>query len=374
MSARLTADLVVVGLGPAGASAALAAARGGLRVIGVDRRREAGLPVQCAEFVPGPLLGQASGLPDAIRQPIHAMHTYLAGEAPYLTEDFRGQMIDRAAFDQALVSAAASAGAQVLFGASVKALTPDGLVLQTGQILDAPVLIGADGPRSLLGLAMGTGTQALVETRQITVALHEPHTATDIFLAPAYRGGYAWLFPKGQVAHIGLGVEPAQRHNLKPLLEALHGALVTAGRVGAEIMHLTGGAIPVGGLRRCIGQAHGRSILLAGDAAGLTNPVTGAGIASAVQSGRMAGEAAVRLARGHRDAAQDYATDLEDIFGASLARAVMRREDLLAQTPEDGAALPSHMRQAWIAYPEYWAPFVKDGADHDFSLSERAPL
>ena len=373
MSAKLSADLVVVGLGPAGASAALAAAKGGLRVIALDRRREPGLPVQCAEFVPGPLLGHVRDLPAAIRQPISAMHTYLGDEALHLTEDFRGQMIDRAQFDQALVAAAEAAGATSHFGACVKALTDDGLVLQTGQIIDAPVLIGADGPRSLLGRAMGARGEALVETRQITVALHEAHAATDIFLSPAYRGGYAWLFPKGPLAHIGLGVEPALRHKLKPLLEALHRDLVASGRVGSEIVHLTGGAIPVGGLRRCVGEAHGRSILLAGDAAGLTNPVTGAGIASAVQSGRMAGEAAVAMAQGRSDAAQDYATDIDDIFGASLARAVLRREDLLAQTPDDGVARPAHMRQAWIAYPEYWAPLMRDGVHHDFSPSERAP-
>ncbi|MBV1705659.1 MAG: NAD(P)/FAD-dependent oxidoreductase [Hyphomicrobiales bacterium] len=372
MRAGLAADLVVVGLGPAGASAALAAASGGLRVIGLDRRREAGLPVQCAEFVPGPLLGQASGLPEAIRQPISAMHTYLAGEAPCLTADFRGQMIDRAAFDQALVSAAVDAGAQVRFGASVKAITPEGVVLQNGEILDAPVLIGADGPRSLLGLAIGAGAQALVETRQITVPLHEPHAATDIFLSPDYRGGYAWLFPKGAVAHIGLGVEPALRHQLKGLLEALHAALVATGRVGREIMNLTGGAIPVGGLRRCTGMAQGRSILLAGDAAGLTNPVTGAGIASAVQSGRMAGEATVRLAQGHTQAVSDYALDLDDIFGVSLARAVARRTHLMAKPTADVRAQPQHLRQGWIAYPEYWAPLTIDGTRQNFSHNERA--
>ncbi len=358
MSARLSADLLVVGLGPAGASAALAAARGGLRVVAVDRRREAGLPVQCAEFVPGPLLGHVTGLPAAIRQPISAMHTMLAGEPPHVTEDFRGQMIDRAQFDQALVAAAQAAGATLLFGACVKALTDDGLLLQDGRWLDAPVLIGADGPRSIIGRAMGSCNDALVETRQISVALHSAHAATDIFLSPAYRGGYAWLFPKGEIAHIGLGVEPALRHRLKPLLEALHADLVAAGRVGAEVLQLTGGAIPVGGLLRCVGMVPGRNVLLAGDAAGLTNPVTGAGIAAAVQSGRMAGEAAVQLAGGRLEAAQEYAAELDDIFGVSLARAVQRRRELLAQSSDERFPLRRDWRRGWIAYPEYWAPLA----------------
>ena len=59
-------------------------------------------------------------------------------------------------------------------------------------------------------------------------------------------------------------------------------------------------------------------VLLAGDAAGLVNPVTGAGIPAAVISGRMAGEAAAALLAGNADAAADYAEDLDDMFGVSL--------------------------------------------------------
>jgi flavin-dependent dehydrogenase len=90
-------------------------------------------------------------------------------------------------------------------------------------------------------------------------------------------------------------------------------------------------------------------VLLAGDAAGLANPITGAGIASAVHSGTLAGEAAARFVAGDRAACEAYAQELEDLFGAALARAAARRRELAASSRDKPA-----LRRSWIAYPEYW--------------------
>ena len=72
-------------------------------------------------------------------------------------------------------------------------------------------------------------------------------------------------------------------------------------------------------------------VLLAGDAAGLTNPVTGAGIAAAVHSGTLAGDAAAAIVAGERSAASDYEEELRSVFGASLERALRRRGELAAR-------------------------------------------
>lgn len=218
----------------------------------------------------------------------------------------------------------------------------------------ARVIIGADGPRSAVGQAIGQVNRELAETRQITVALLQPFEATDIFLSAGIRGGYAWLFPKGDVANLGLGVDPAARDRLKPLLESLHQHLVSEGRVGTEVFGHTGGAIPVGGILEPAGRCGEAAILLAGDAAGLTNPVTGAGINAAVISGTLAGEAAVRVCESVADAATDYAEELADLFGSSLARALARRRELM-QSYATGAPSPADLERSWIAFPAYWA-------------------
>ncbi|MBU6444778.1 MAG: NAD(P)/FAD-dependent oxidoreductase [Alphaproteobacteria bacterium] len=350
MSELLQSDVLVVGLGPAGASAAEAAARAGARVIGLDRKEQAGVPVQCAEFLPAMLSDDAANC--SLRQAIAAMQTSVENAAPDLTADFRGRMIDRARFDAELVARAFAAGADCRFGASLANLSADGVAtLSDGTRVEARVIVGADGPRSRVGAAIGAINRELVETRQITVALRAPHDATDIFLSAEIVGGYGWLFPKGDVANLGLGVAPEFRARLKPLLDGLRARLIAEGRIGEAILGHTGGAIPVGGMNAAQGTLGDCAVLLAGDAAGLVNPVTGAGIPAAVISGRLAGAAVAQILSGK---AHSYSEDLEDLFSASLARALARRRELLAKF-ECGKPDERDLRRGWIAYPEYWA-------------------
>ena len=339
-----TTDVLVLGLGPAGASAAAEAARRGCKVIALDRKREPGRPVQCAEFVPAMIGIEVREVAAAARQRIDSMATFVEDDAPDLKAHFPGHMLDRAAFDAALVRHAVKAGADARFASVVRQVDRYGIVaLGNGRRLRARVVIGADGPRSRAGRAIGSVNTKLVETRQITVPLATAQASTDIFLSARIPGGYAWLFPKGDVANVGAGVDPAQKSRLRGIVADLHARLVAERRVGEEVRGLTGGAIPVGGLLDPVGSLGETRVLLAGDAAGLANPVTGAGIAAAVLSGRLAGEAA---ATGGHDA---YRQELEDLFGAALGRALRRRRELLDATPCKAA-----LRRGWIAYPEYW--------------------
>ena len=356
MSADLSCDVLVVGLGPAGASAATVAARLGARVIGFDRKRQAGFPVQCAEFVP-PLCGAAPEVvASARRQDISSMRTMIESAEPFASPDFRGLMIDRATFDAALVAEAEAAGAQLRFGALARTIEPDGAIrFSDGTRIAASVIVGADGPRSLLGQAIGSANRELVETRQATVPLLSDYAATDIFLSADYPGGYGWLFPKRDRAHVGIGLAPGSRHRLKPLLDSLLARLIAQGRVGSNVLAMTGGPIPAGGMVTPHGEIGRALVLLAGDAAGLANPVTGAGISAAVQSGQLAGEAALRRLGGDAEAGSRYRDDLTDLFGPPLARALRRRREVLAACQASSIPSASALSRGWIAFPEYWA-------------------
>jgi geranylgeranyl reductase family protein len=354
-AAHTEVDVLVVGLGPAGAAAACEAASRDLNVLAVERNAEPGLPVQCAEFVPMMIGMTTPDMGDSRIQAIGEMHTFVAGDAPHATPDFRGYMVDRARFDRHLIDKAIKTGADCRFATPLRGLAPDGTAtIGDGETVTARVVIGADGPRSRVGEAIGAVNTELVETRQITVDLPDPHAATDIFLNADIVGGYAWLFPRGNVCNLGLGVVAEHKARLKPLLDALHAQLVAEGRVGRTIHRHTGGLIPVGGIVGPSGMLGERAVLLAGDAAGLTNPVTGAGIPSAVLSGTMAGASAVDFIGGDADAPADYAEELDDTFGPSLALALRRRREILdtyrqGRLPDNGA-----LRNAWIAFPQYW--------------------
>ncbi len=360
-----TPDVLVVGLGPAGSRAAEAAALAGLRVIALEKRVEAGKPVQCAEFVPSMIERDVPAVGAVTAQTVERMLTFIEDDPrPEETPAFRGRMIDRAKFDRLLADNAAKAGADCRYGVKVLGIDADGTVHISGGARFKPrVLIGADGPRSRVGKAIGQVNRALVETRQLTVPLVLPHDATDIFLSADYRGGYGWLFPKGAIANVGLGIcvdgaldGKSTRRGLKEMLLALLQRLARERRIGTNGWALTGGAIPVGGRLKSTGRLDETAVLLAGDAAGLTNPVTGAGIASAVQSGTMAGRAAVDFINGRGAALDDYEQELGDIFDAALGRALRRRRELLACYENGGNPDARALADGWIGSPRYWRP------------------
>jgi geranylgeranyl reductase family protein len=357
-------DIVVVGLGPAGSRAAEAAARAGVTVVALEKRAQAGTPVQCAEFVPSMIERDVPAVGDVTEQMIARMLTFVEDdEKPCETPEFRGRMIDRAGFDRMLAENAARAGADCHYGVTVLRIDADGTLHTSQGDFKPHALIGTDGPRSRVGKAVGQINRELVETRQLTVPLVLPHDATDIFLSADYRGGYGWLFPKGAVANVGLGIsvdgardDKGTRRSLKEMLLALLQRLSVERRIGTNGWALTGGAIPVGGRLRAIGRLGGTAVLLAGDAAGLTNPVTGAGIASAVQSGTMAGKAAADFINSRATALDEYEEDLGDIFDGALNRALRRRRELLA-CYRNGCKPDAHaLADGWIGSPRYWRP------------------
>ncbi|MES2364525.1 MAG: NAD(P)/FAD-dependent oxidoreductase [Pseudomonadota bacterium] len=349
-------DVLIIGLGPAGAAAAAAAAQGGLNVLGVDRRHEIGLPVQCAEFIPLPM-GKYAKTDGVLLQRINGMKSYLPSGAVAETE-FPGLMIDRAAFDQALAHEAMAQGAELTLDSRLTKLDTAQSVARiktpSGEVdIAYKLLIAADGPHSTVAEALGLPEMEVVTTRQYTVPLKRAYVDTDIWLSPDYPGGYAWLFPKGNLANLGLGLDKRFARDMKAPLDELHQQLIAQDLVGAEISYRTGGAIPVGGLREHLVVGN---VLFTGDAAGLTHPITGAGIAAAVISGERAGQAAVALLKcDDSGALEDFEEDVRDQFEVAVNRAAQRRRwlDKFWNT-EEAHADPLH-RKSWIAFPDYFA-------------------
>jgi geranylgeranyl reductase family protein len=348
-------DVLVVGLGPAGGAAASSAAQHGLSVIAVEKKAAIGVPVQCAEFIPLPLAryAQSRGVP---QQKITGMNSVLPSGAAVATA-FSGLMIDRTAFDQALATAAAAAGAAIYAGARLHALDAQRrratIVSQEGGFEVAfGILIAADGPHSVVAGQLGLPALRTVNTRQYRVPLLQAFADTDIWLSQDYPGGYAWLFPKGAFANLGLGLDPRYAADMKSPLDALHNALAEQGRVGREVLARTGGAIPVGGLRERLSVGR---VMFAGDAAGLTHPVSGAGISAAVMSGEAAAQAAHALLKGDDASALTvYEEDMREQFGAALARGVARRHELEKIWSTPHAANDTAHRRGWIAFDEYY--------------------
>lgn len=354
MDSVRSVDVLVIGLGPAGASAARTAAEAGLRVLGVERNRVLGEPVQCAEFIPTPMGGYAKA-EKVLLQRITGMKSVLPSGQVH-ESPFPGLMINRAEFDRAIAREAECQGAELWTRTPLAALDADAHIAAVRREyvevkIRYRVLIAADGPHSPVAAQLGLEPLEVVQTRQYTVPLLRPYADTDIWLSDEYPGGYAWLFPKGALANLGLGADRRWEDNLKEPLDRLHRQLVDAGLLGEEILYRTGGAIPVGGLREHLVAG---DVLFVGDAAGLTHPITGAGIAAGVVSGELAGKAAAAHLKGDADAFEDYEEDVRDQFETAVKRAVRRRRELGRFWRTRAANEDATQRRGWIAFDEYF--------------------
>lgn len=359
-------DILVVGAGPAGSAAARAAAQAGCRVLLVERRARVGVPVQCAELIPAMLLGQLKLPRDAeggcdfiakgsfIAQKTEGMRTFLPGQAVHETRA-PGYVIHRDRFDQALAAAAVDAGAELLTDTRALSMHASGRVtLKTKGAasfdLLPRIIIGADGPRSTVGTWVNRVNHHLLPGVQMTLPLSQPLTHTEIYFDPQIVGGYAWLFPKGDVANVGLGLTAslAPPRAARRLLDRFVERLAGEGKVTAEPLAHAAGWIPAVPVRSAVAG----SILLAGDAAGHTHPITGAGIFTAVSAGTMAGRWAAQAV--HADdltLLEGYDEEWQDLLGDTLQRAADRRSLMENRWDE----FDDIIKTCWVAYREYYA-------------------
>jgi geranylgeranyl reductase family protein len=270
-------DILIVGAGPAGASAAFAAAGKGPTVILVERKEKVGLPVRCAGFIPALLLGKVGVGRDALVQFVREMKTYLP-DGDIKKTRAPGFIIMRDRFDQALARAAVDAGARLMV--STRALSmDDGFVFirdgnGTVSRIRAGIIIGADGPHSTVGAWVGHKNHSLLPAVQVQAALARGMDHTEVYFDKEIYGGYAWLFPKGEEANVGLGVKKkaGYRPSMKELLQAFFDRLKREGKITGRPYGWTAGWIPAEPLKKMVHD----NVLLVGDAAGQTHPITGA--------------------------------------------------------------------------------------------------
>ena len=363
-------DAVVVGAGPAGSAAAIALARNGRRTVLLDR---ADFPRDkpCGDLIGVRALAQARrlGIEEAaldVYPSLQGACLTSGGGALDLTAGGRGgrrllagsdaRVVPRRVFDAAIVAAARRAGAELRRGAVGRIGPWDGAgrTVEIGrgaavQELRARVLVlaGGYGSRVLLGIPepdrageppMGVAMRGYL--RGVTSPLGKIAFCLDDWLLP----GYGWVFPlpDGR-ANVGVGTL-ARGDGAPEHLRSLYERFTTDPRspAAAWLAGAEAEAAPrawpldLGPRRRPLALD---GLLVAGEAASLVGPLTGAGIAFALESGEAAGETAARaLAAGSCRLADlaPYERGIRRRFGRWLR---------MEATAQRWLSDPSHVRQ-----------------------------
>ncbi len=347
-------DLIIIGAGPAGSSAARAAAQRGAQGLFIDRRQQVGIPVQCAELVSQWISRHASFDPKAIIQTIDEMIIHFPDRTTFKMKS-PGYMLDRSLFDKELATSAVLSGAELSTGTKALQISSEGVLVQRDaqeEWIRTKVIIGADGvPSTVARLSRQPSLKQLVAL-QYEVVLFEPCFHTDIYFHLDYEGGYAWFFPKGNTANVGIGVIPAKTSLLTESLGSFLNDLKISGKLPRiEIVSKTGGSIPCEPRKQTVFG----NILLAGDSAGHAHPITGAGIINAVMSGEIAGRiAAEAILRGDLSYLKNYETEWHETFGKSLQYGFLKRNFLEENWNKRAVDFKALIQKTWVGFKEYY--------------------
>jgi geranylgeranyl diphosphate/geranylgeranyl-bacteriochlorophyllide a reductase len=310
MSALETFDVVVVGGGPTGATAAGDLAKKGRKVLLLDRM---GRIKPCGGAIP-PRLIKDFEIPDELLVAKASCARMIAPSDKAVDMPIEGGfvgMVDRDKFDEFLRVRAANDGAERRTGVFEKlSRDEDGCsvvhyVVRGGKqglpdetiSVRARAVIGADGAKS------GVGRQAIPGAKDVeyVFAYHEivkvpdnppagfDGTRCDVFyqgaLSPDF---YGWIFPHGKTMSIGTGTAD-KGFSLRGAVTELK---KQTGLENAEMLRHEGAPLPMKPLKK---WDNGRDVVLAGDAAGVVAPASGEGIYYGMYGGRVAAEAVEEL-------------------------------------------------------------------------------
>ncbi|HKA98818.1 MAG TPA: geranylgeranyl reductase family protein [Streptosporangiaceae bacterium] len=350
-------DVAIVGAGPAGLAAAVAAAAGGARTVVLERAEHPRYKT-CGGGLIGASLAVAGGhIAVPARDQIRAATVTLDGRRAFTREDRDPllAMVTREEFDDALRRAAVAAGATVRQRSPVRGISQDDdhacARLADGTRVRARVLVGADGSSGVTARYAGVGYEQVDLGLELEIAVPPP-------LAGQWRGrilldwgpipgSYGWVFPKGDRLTVGVIAARGEGERTRCYLRDFTARLGLASfEPDQDSGHLTRCRSDGSPVRR------GR-VLVAGDAAGLLEPWTREGISFALRSGMLAGTAAAQAAAGHGDpgrALSRYEAALEQELVPEMAAG---RRLLAAFTRHPGAF------HAGLATAKGWRIFTR---------------
>lgn len=308
---ELEYDVLVIGAGPAGSTAARHAADSGAEVLMIEKRQEIGTPVRCGEGVSKKWLDEI-GLEPSNRWIAHEVDgaRIISPDGSCLEVDEKlagnecGYVIERDIFDRELAKRAVSSGADLMVRTSAT-----GLLFENGRASGAnltsfdkrlgvksKIVIGADGYESQIGRWAGIDTSLRPKDidscfQYTLVGIEGDSRLNDFYLGSFAPGGYIWVFWKGEdIANVGIGIQLSkikEKGQARKLLDDFISRREELS-MGRAIEQVSGAVSICAPIDRTMTDG----LMLVGDAARVTDPITGGGILNACVCGRIAGQVA----------------------------------------------------------------------------------
>ena len=309
MTATRTVDLAVIGAGPAGAAAAMRAARSGASVVVFDKAPY-GRDKVCGDGLTPRAVGALEELKIdmADAHPIRGLRMIAGKQVRELdwpsTDRFpnHGAVWPRRRLDAALIDAASESGAEVVWDAEALPIMDGDRVIGVeagGQRVEAAMTVVAAGAQGPVARMLGADRVPdepfglAIRTYAATPRHADAHLEACLSLRDEHGTpipGYGWMFPAGDgTVNIGVGalstMKGFKKLNLNTLLEAYRRVVQDDWDLGPNLERPRAWRLPMSAERR-----HGPGWVAVGDAAGLVNPMNGEGIDYGLESGMLAAD------------------------------------------------------------------------------------
>ena len=422
-------DAVIIGAGPAGASLAYFLSGIGLEIALVEKKKYADTPVRCAELVPRAFTMLFKDRIKGINNEISQMETYIEGRLSNVT-DSGGYILDRNIFVESLIKEFKKKdgdyfnatcfidafyesanegflGNQRYFRQTVNINSklqdnyPQKLFVKIKNkdktaILKTKILVGADGPFSLVARIMqalsrnnlklqkdnNKGNSFLYRLRVTNSGKNSSQSAireactkennflagyqeninkvntcknnTKIFFYPFIAGGYGWIFPKSNSLNVGIAVNlnTLKQDSLKNIYLRFKSLLAKDAIINGDehINSNIAGVAPVYGIRSRIVE---NNIVLVGDAAGLCNPITGAGNYNAVLSAKIVSEKIKSALQAQNlEILGEAESEVSKYLKTSIDHALKKRQT--RQEHDADYIFEDLIKKTWVSFKDYW--------------------
>ena len=335
-------DVVVVGAGPAGGSAALHAAKLGLKVLVLEEHAVVGEPVHCGECL-SLLAVQRMGfdLPSGVvsSEAKGIRVVFPRGKSVLVTEP--GFVLEKHAFEQWIIAQTQSAGARAVLGSRVTAASRANGVWTLkagGKEYSCRVLVDATGIQSFSSSVLKLNPRyASVVGIQYELQDIPRDGYIDFYIWPELAPhGYLWMIPKsGGRANVGLVTN--ENNNAKKYLDEFVKRMGWSGKV---VNKTFGGLIPASGPASV---TFSDGLLLVGDAAGFTSPLFEGGTQLGLVSGKFAAQVAKKAVE-LNDYSKQTLSEYERLWRAEFpdyAPLVKGKESLYALSDDELVAMVS---------------------------------